>query len=229
MNVFRKRPLSVQKLITAFQAIGFVDMETLKYITFKRYLDVIFSAAALAGLLPFLVALAGIVYSFDGLPVLFRQLRIGRCGKPFFIYKYRTMRVVKGTESGSFDVGCGARVTRCGKALRKLKLDELPQLWNVFKGDMSLVGPRPEVPQWIAVYPERWARVLQVTPGITDLASVTFRNEESLLEEQLDPTIYYRQVQLPHKLDLYEAYIENISLSKDIEILARTVTALIKA
>ena len=204
-------------------------METLKYITIKRYLDVIFSAVALAVLLPFLAMLAGTVYLFDGLPVLFKQRRIGRCGKPFFIYKFRTMRVMRGTESGSFDLGCRARVTTCGRTLRKLKLDELPQLWNVFKGDMSFVGPRPEIPQWVAVYPERWERVLQVTPGITDLASVTYRNEERLLEKRLDPISYYREFHLPHKLDLCEAYIKDISLSKDIDILARTVTAIIRA
>ena len=133
------------------------------------------------------------------------------------------MSVKRGTEDGSFDVGSTRRVTRFGRFLRKTKLDELPQLWNVLKGDMSLVGPRPEVRKWVQIYPERWKRVLKVKPGLTEPASIEFRNEEELLARSKNPEHTYRTVILPRKLDLYEEYVKTQSLFGDIRILFRTI------
>jgi lipopolysaccharide/colanic/teichoic acid biosynthesis glycosyltransferase len=116
-------------------------------------------------------------------------------------------------------------VTRVGKLLRKTKLDELPQLWNVLVGDMSLVGPRPEVRKWVEAYPDRWSKVLAVRPGITDPASIEFRNEEELLAAAPDPKTCYRDVILPRKLDLYEEYVETRSFWGDVGILLKTVWA----
>jgi len=155
--------------------------------------------------------------------VLFRQTRVGRNGKDFILNKFRTMTFSEEGSKGSFDVGNKSRVTRIGSILRKTKLDELPQLWNVFKGDMSFVGPRPEVRQWVDVYPERWARILTVKPGITDPASIYYRNEEELLALSDDPVIYYRDHILLHKLALYEDYVRTRSFCGDIYLILETI------
>jgi lipopolysaccharide/colanic/teichoic acid biosynthesis glycosyltransferase len=110
-----------------------------------------------------------------------------------------------------------------GKVLRRTKLDELPQLFNVLKGDMSIVGPRPEVERWVAVYPERWINVLKVKPGMTDNASIEYRDEEELLSQSPDPEKTYRDVILPRKLDLYIDYINNNTFREDIKIILRTL------
>ena len=191
----------------------------------KRCLDCLAAAAglAIAGPLVLFVALM-VRLSSDG-PVFFRQVRVGRNGREFLLYKFRTMRVARGAEKGSFDAGDASRVTPLGKVLRKWKLDELPQLWNVLAGDMSLVGPRPEVRRWVDAYPERWSRVLTVRPGITDPASIAYRNEEELLARSPDPERTYREVILPHKLSLYEAYVQGRSFSGDVKILFKTLRA----
>jgi len=194
----------------------------------KRVYDI---AGALAGIVIFSPLLAAIWFAIvleSGLPGLFRQRRMGRGGSEFVLYKFRTMTVQRGTEHGSFDAGSTARVTRVGKLLRKTKLDELPQLWNVLVGDMSLVGPRPEVRKWVEIYPDRWAKVLAVRPGITDPASIEFRNEEELLAAAPDPETHYRNVILPQKLDLYERYVASQSLGGDISILFRTMWAVFR-
>jgi lipopolysaccharide/colanic/teichoic acid biosynthesis glycosyltransferase len=191
----------------------------------KRILDI---AGALVGVVlisPLLAVVWLAVVLESGLPGLFRQRRMARGGSEFTLYKFRTMTVQRGTERGSFDAGSSARVTRVGKLLRKTKLDELPQLWNVLVGDMSLVGPRPEVRKWVEAYPDRWSKVLAVRPGITDPASIEFRNEEELLAAAPDPETYYREVILPRKLDLYEEYVETRSFWGDVGILLKTVWA----
>ncbi|HEX2746850.1 MAG TPA: sugar transferase, partial [Verrucomicrobiales bacterium] len=115
------------------------------------------------------------------------------------------------------------RVTKTGRLLRKSKLDELPQLWNVIRGEMALVGPRPEVRKWVKAHPDRWAFVHTVRPGITDPASIEFRNEEELLAAAADPEALYREVILPRKLDLYENYIRTRASGRDLGILLKTV------
>ena len=160
-------------------------------------------------------------------PVLFIQNRIGKDGREFRLLKFRTMRVKPKTSECSFDAGDQSRITALGRILRKTKLDELPQLINVLKGDMSLVGPRPEVKIWTEVYPEQWAIVHRVQPGITDNASIEFRNEEELLAQSSNPEETYRNVILPRKLELYIDYVNHHSFSGDLMILIRTVQTII--
>ena len=191
----------------------------------KRCVDIFAGFAGLLVLFPVLAATWLVVVLESGLPGLFRQRRIGRGGSEFILYKFRTMTVQRGTEHGSFDAGSSARVTRVGKLLRKTKLDELPQLWNVLVGDMSLVGPRPEVRKWVEAYPDRWAKALSVRPGITDPASIEFRNEEALLAAAPDPEAYYHDVILPRKLDLYEQYVDTHTFWGDIAIIFKTFKA----
>jgi lipopolysaccharide/colanic/teichoic acid biosynthesis glycosyltransferase len=193
----------------------------------KVIFDATFSATALWLFSPVWVAAAGAIWLFDGRPVVFRQRRVGYRGRDFTLLKFRTMREVPAAEQGRFDPGDRRRVTRVGEILRKTKIDELPQLLNVLRGDMSLVGPRPEIRKWVEAYPARWSRVLQVKPGITDPASIRYRNEEDLLATSPDPERMYREEILPHKLDLYEAYLAHQSFLGDLLLLAKTVPALL--
>lgn len=160
-------------------------------------------------------------------PVYFRQERKGYSGRTFKLIKFRTMSVAQNSEKGSFDIGDKSRITPLGRILRKTKIDELPQLINVLKGDMSLVGPRPEVKKWTEVYPEKWDIVLSVKPGITDNASIEFRNEEEILSTAEDPEAMYRDVVLPRKLDLYIDYVNNHSFRGDLKIIFKTIVTVI--
>jgi len=191
----------------------------------KRVLNIVGALAGLVLLSPLLAAVWLVIVLKSGLPGLFRQRRMGQGKREFTLLKFRSMTVQRGTEQGSFEAGGSARVTRVGKMLRKTKLDELPQLWNVLVGDMSLVGPRPEVRKWVEAYPDRWAKVLSVRPGITDPASIEFRNEEELLAAAPDPEAYYHDVILPRKLDLYEQYVDSHTFWGDIVIIFRTFKA----
>jgi lipopolysaccharide/colanic/teichoic acid biosynthesis glycosyltransferase len=193
----------------------------------KRLFDMVLALLGLVILSPLLAVLAaGVRWSSPG-PALFRHVRVGRGSRDFVLYKFRTMTVREGTELGSFDTGDASRVTRLGRFLRATKFDELPQLWNVVLGDMSLVGPRPEVRTWVEAYPERWAVVHTVRPGITDPASIVYRHEEEILAASADPLAEYRDRILPDKLTLYERYIQENSLVGDLGILARTLAALV--
>ena len=173
----------------------------------KRLIDIALAGTSLALLSPALMAVALAIRILDGPGVLFWQTRVGCGGADFRLAKFRSMIASRDAERGTFEPGSSVRITRVGAVLRATKLDELPQLWNVLVGDMSLVGPRPEVRRWVEAYPERWARVLTVRPGITDPASIEFRNEESILAGSADPEVTYRDVVLPRKLDLYERYV----------------------
>jgi lipopolysaccharide/colanic/teichoic acid biosynthesis glycosyltransferase len=194
----------------------------------KRLLDILLVTFFLLLISPLLLFGSMLILLFDGKPVFFIQQRVGLAGKEFNLIKFRTMSVESVSVQGGFDVGSSARITAVGALLRRTKLDELPQLWNVVLGDMSLVGPRPEVRKWVDVYPERWNKVHQVRPGITDPASIVYRNEEQLLAQSSDPEKTYREEVLPHKLSLYEMYMESWSLLGDIKILFRTIVVLLK-
>ena len=194
----------------------------------KRSFDLLLAALALLVLAPLLAVVAITVRLTSAGPALFRQERIGHYGCFFVLFKFRTMHVLKGTEKGSFDAGNASRITSIGRFLRKTKLDELPQLWNVLTGDMALVGPRPEVRKWVEVYPDRWAKVLTVRPGITDPASIVYRNEEEILAGSTDPERTYREEILPHKLSLYEAYVHTRSFLGDIGIIFKTLQVVLK-
>lgn len=188
----------------------------------KRLVDVMLSLVLLVLLLPLLVGIAFLVRLSSPGPSLFRQTRVGLAGKDFLMLKFRTMTERPDSAAGSFDAGDDSRVTGIGKTLRATKLDELPQLWNVLKGEMSLVGPRPEVRKWVNAYSDRWQYIHQVKPGITDPASILFRNEEELLVGAEDPEELYRLEILPRKLDLYDRYVREQSLWLDMKIMAQT-------
>jgi lipopolysaccharide/colanic/teichoic acid biosynthesis glycosyltransferase len=192
----------------------------------KRLFDLAVAGVGLILLAPLLVTIGAFILVADGPPALFRQVRVGRGGRPFILLKFRTMRAGEGAGEGAFEPGSTGRVTPAGRLLRLAKLDELPQLWNVVRGDMSLVGPRPEVRRWVNVYPERWGLVHTVRPGITDPASIRFRHEEEILRLSSDPEKTYGEEILPQKLDLYEDYVLRHSLGGDLRILWQTALAL---
>jgi lipopolysaccharide/colanic/teichoic acid biosynthesis glycosyltransferase len=192
----------------------------------KRAFDIVFSAAALLLLAPLLLAVALWVKMDSSGPVFFRQLRVGRGGREFSIYKFRSM-VTDGDMRGSqITVGADARITRSGAFLRKYKIDEFPQFFNVLLGDMSVVGPRPEVPRYVALYPERLrAVVLSVRPGITDLASIEYRNESELLGRSANPELTYIDEVMPAKLAYCERYVRERSFAGDLVIIRRSIVA----
>ena len=193
----------------------------------KRCLDIAASAVGLIVLaLPMCLIAIAVRLSSPG-PALFRQVRVGQAGEDFTIYKFRTMAICDEHHANMFAAGDRTRVTPLGGLLRATKLDEFPQLWNVLRGDMSLVGPRPEVRKWVDAYPERWRVIHRVRPGITDPASIIYRNEEELLAGSTDPERVYREVILPKKLDLYEQYVNSHSFGGDIGIIFRTFKALV--
>ncbi|ALT76174.1 sugar transferase [Paucibacter sp. KCTC 42545] len=190
----------------------------------KRLFDIACAGLGLLILLPLLIALAlWIKWDSPG-PVLFRQQRVGRFGKPFYIHKFRSMRVDAPALGPQITVGEDPRITRSGRVLRAAKLDELPQLWDVLRGAMSLVGPRPEVPRYVALYtPEQRELVLSVRPGITDPASLHFRNESEVLARAADPEREYAEVILPAKLKLAGEYVRQASLWTDIRLILATL------
>ena len=193
----------------------------------KRPFDVVCALTGLLVMLPLLLVIAILVAATSRGGILFRQERIGRNGRAFHLNKFRTMTHDRRAEAGAFSPGEKSRITPVGVVLRKSKLDELPQLWNVLVGDMSLVGPRPEVACWVAEYPERWKVVHTIRPGITDEASIEFRNEEQILAESSDPESCYRDVVLPRKLDLAEKYVRSHTFAGDLLILLRTLFAVL--
>lgn len=187
----------------------------------KRLFDVICSALGLVVLSPLLLLAAVWVRLDSPGPALFRQTRVGRHGVPFTIHKYRTMRVEPGA---ALTVGADPRITRSGHWLRATKFDELPQLWDVLCGAMSLVGPRPELPHYVDLYPaELRDKVLAVRPGITDPASLAFSREAELLAAAADPEREYREVILPAKLRLSAQYAARANLLTDLRLILATL------
>lgn len=194
----------------------------------KRLLDLLLSGLGLLVLaLPLgLVALA-IKLDSPG-PVFYRQVRVGRFGREFRIHKFRTMAHDPADSGPQLTVGLDARITRVGAFLRRTKLDELAQLFDVLEGTMSLVGPRPEVPRYVALYPaDLREKVLSVRPGITDFASIEYRDESTLLAQSRDPERTYREVVLPTKLALQVRYVETRGVCTDLRLIARTLRALL--
>ncbi len=189
----------------------------------KRTFDIVVSLVGIVLFAPLLGVMALAILTTSGRPAVFKQLRVGKKGRMFVIRKFRTMSVLSGTETGVFEPGKRERITPFGGILRATKLDELPQLWNVLRGDMSMVGPRPEVPKWVAADPERWRKILSIKPGITDPASLVYRDEETILARAADPEAAYRETILPRKLDIYDAYICDQTLCRDIRVLAETL------
>jgi lipopolysaccharide/colanic/teichoic acid biosynthesis glycosyltransferase len=192
-----------------------------------RLLDVTLAAAGLVVLSPVLLVIAILIRLDDGGPVLYRQRRIGRGGAAFRIWKFRTMVVDAERRGGALTVAGDARVTRMGARLRRLKLDELPQLLNVVAGDMRLVGPRPEVPRYVDAYSDDQRRVLALVPGITDPASLAFIDEETLLRGVEDPERYYVEHVMPEKIRLNLAYAARATWWNDVRVIAATCRTLV--
>jgi lipopolysaccharide/colanic/teichoic acid biosynthesis glycosyltransferase len=192
----------------------------------KRLADIVLSTVGLILLSPLLAVLALAIKLEDGGPVIYRGARVGRYGKQFAMYKFRSMRVVQ-TVKSEVTVQGDPRVTRVGRFLRATKLDETLQLLNVFRGEMGFVGPRPEAPHYVAYYTPEQRAVLNVRPGITGPAQVYFRHEEHLLAVP-DPEEYYIQVIMPAKLRIDLDYARHASLGRDAIVVLRTLVALVR-
>lgn len=193
----------------------------------KRVFDIVASGIGLIVLIPlFIIVAVWIKLDSDG-PIFYRQVRVGRGNKDFRLFKFRSMRV--GSDKKGFITigGHDSRITRSGYYIRKYKLDELPQLINVFVGDMSLVGPRPEVRKYVDLYTPEQLHVLDVRPGITSLASIRYRNESELLENVDNPDKYYTEVIMQDKLRINLEYVETHSFCSDIKLIFKTFWAII--
>ena len=195
----------------------------------KRWFDLLASGLGLIALSPLLMLIALLIKLDSNGPVFFRQERVGRFGKIFRIHKFRTMITDAERQGLQITVGADARVTRVGGALRKYKLDELPQLIDVLLGDMSLVGPRPEVPRYVACYPEETKDiVLSVRPGITDWASIEYKDENRILGLAEDPHRAYVEQVLPVKLGYYINYVRRRTFLGDLKIILATLVAIVR-
>jgi lipopolysaccharide/colanic/teichoic acid biosynthesis glycosyltransferase len=189
----------------------------------KRLFDIAVSSVGLLVLSPVIICLTVVVTVFSRGPVFFCQERIGWRFRAFRIYKFRTMIQAAPTRGGTITIGDDPRITGIGRILRATKLDELPQLINVLKGDMSLVGPRPEVPRYVEMFREEYEEILTVRPGITDLASIKYRDEAAVLAKAEDPEKAYIQVILPEKIRFAKEYIRRSSLSFDLYLIILTI------
>ena len=188
----------------------------------KRFCDVVFSIFVLAILLPLFVITAIIIMIESGGGFIYTQKRVGKGNKDFNLYKFRTMKTGS-DKKGLLTVGMhDFRITRFGRFLRKYKLDEFPQLINIIKGDMSIVGPRPEVRKYVNLYNETHLRALSVPPGLTDYASLEYIRENEILAHAENPEKTYIEEIMPHKIELNLAYIEKQSFGEDIKIIFRT-------
>lgn len=193
----------------------------------KRLFDIIASACGLLVLSPIFIIMAIWIKLDSEGPVFYRQVRVGKNNKDFRIFKFRSMRV--GSDKGSLVTigGRDPRITNSGYFIRKYKFDEFPQLINVFMGDMSLVGPRPEVRHYVNYWTDKQMQVLNVCPGITDPASIKFRNENELMEMADDPEDYYINVIMQEKIRLYLEYVENASFWYDIKLIFQTFKVIV--
>lgn len=194
---------------------------------FKRFFDIIFSFLGLIILSPlFVIIYIAIKIDSKG-PAIFRQTRVGRDNKDFMLLKFRSMRL-DSEKGGLLTVGGkDNRITKSGYILRRYKLDELPQFFNILKGDMSFVGPRPEVRKYVELYTDEQKKVLGVRPGLTDVASIKYRNENELLAKQEDPEKYYIEHIISDKIDLNLQYINDRSFFKDVSVILKTFKAIV--
>jgi lipopolysaccharide/colanic/teichoic acid biosynthesis glycosyltransferase len=189
--------------------------------TFAEVFARVISALALIAAIPVLAAAALAIWLEDGRPIFFLQQRVGKLGRLFLLVKLRTMR--QGGAGQSITASGDTRVTRVGRFLRKYKFDELPQLANVVAGDMNLIGPRPEVPQYVDLSNPLWQKVLSVKPGVTDIATLAFRHEEEILAGAVDAELCYRTIVLPRKLAISACAVSSRSTRADLRLLAYTV------
>lgn len=193
----------------------------------KRIFDIVASSIGLILVSPILISISVCIKLDSKGAVFFKQVRVGKDKKLFKIYKFRTMVTDAEKIGKQITIGNDKRITRVGKFIRKCKLDELPQLINVFKGEMSLVGPRPEVPKYVDLYDEYQEQILLVQPGITDYASIEFRNENEILGNSINPEKIYIEEIMPAKIELNMKYIKNISLFEDLKLVINTIRVII--
>ncbi|MCO6509269.1 MAG: sugar transferase [Aridibacter famidurans] len=186
-----------------------------------RNIEIALASLGLVLVAPLMIAAAALIKLSSRGPVLFRQDRVGLNGKKFTMFKLRTMTVSDG--GAKITAADDLRVTRVGKILRRTKVDELPELWNVLRGDMSFVGPRPEVPDYVDLADPQWLEILDHRPGITDPVTLRLRNEEALLASVTDRERYYQEVIQPYKVRGYLRFVRNKSWKTDIRIVARTI------
>jgi lipopolysaccharide/colanic/teichoic acid biosynthesis glycosyltransferase len=194
----------------------------------KRICDALVSLVAIVILSPVLLCAGTLVWLYDRGPVFFCQERVGRGGRPFVLRKIRSMQVDSDRDGPPITSAGDRRVTPVGRWLRLLKIDELPQFLNVLAGEMSLVGPRPEVAQYVSLYSPAQRAVLELTPGLTDPASIAYRNEEEVLARAEDPERYYVEVVMPRKIEMNLEYARNANIWTDVVILLRTAVAVLK-
>lgn len=188
----------------------------------KRLFDILFSFIGIIFLLPLLILIIILIKMTTKGPFLYKQIRVGKHNKDFIIFKFRTM-IDDAEKLGLLTVGeRDSRITKIGYYLRKSKLDELPQIANILVGDMSFVGPRPEVRKYVELYTHTQMKVLDVRPGITDLASIEFRDENKILGKQEDPDNYYINIIMPRKLQINLDYLQKRNLMKDIGLIFKT-------
>ena len=192
----------------------------------KRGFDIVVSGVALVALLPLMLLLAILIRLDSPGPSLFRQTRIGKSFREFQLLKFRSM--TNGNCGPEVTCGQDARITRVGAFIRAFKLDELPQLWNVFCGDMSFVGPRPEVPMFVEQFRLDYEEILSVRPGITDPASIRYRSEGEILGNVPDPMNYYTNVILPDKIEISRAYVRSANFGTDVSLIFQTIAVLFR-
>jgi lipopolysaccharide/colanic/teichoic acid biosynthesis glycosyltransferase len=192
----------------------------------KRLFDAIISSLGLLLLGPVFLIVALMIKLDSRGPVFFKQARIGREFRSFFIYKFRTMIADAASRGGTLTVGSDPRITRVGAVLRTTKIDEIPQLINILKGDMSFVGPRPEVPEFVELFRSDYEEILRVRPGLTDLASLKYRNEAMTLAQAEDPHEDYLKRVLPDKIRLAKEYIRRSSFLFDLGLIIKTLVRL---
>jgi len=194
----------------------------------KRLIDLALCMTAIFFLSPLFIFLAVLIRIESKGSPFFYQERIGKRMLPFRLIKFRSMTCRNDACEGQFDPGDTCRVTKVGNILRKTKIDELPELINVIRGDMSIVGPRPEVEEYVQAYAEDFKEILQIRPGLTDFASIKYRDEENILASQPNPKIYYWHVILPDKLSLAKRYVKQISFDTDLRIIKNTLRSIIR-
>jgi lipopolysaccharide/colanic/teichoic acid biosynthesis glycosyltransferase len=192
----------------------------------KRAFDIVIAATGLTVLLPIMIVVTILIKSDSQGPVFFKQKRVGKRFRAFLIYKFRTMKDNSELTGRLITIGEDPRITRVGRFLRKTKIDELPQLINVLKGEMSLVGPRPELPRFVELFRREYAEILTVRPGITDLASLKYQDEAKLMGQFTNPEEEYVRSILPDKIRLAKEYIDRSSIFFDLSLILRTLPKL---
>lgn len=229
-NIIETKEVETKRVDYEYELIDFdVLMKSKKFSLFlKRGFDIFASALGLIILSPILIIVSLIIALTSKGGVFFRQTRVGKNGREFRIFKFRTMVVDAESKGMQITVGADNRITKIGKVLRKAKIDELPQLINVFIGQMSFVGYRPEVPRYVAIYTDYERNVLRIKPGITDLASITYRDENEILDNSEDPEYTYINEIMPTKLALNMEYMKKIGFWYDIGLIFKTFLAILK-